>query len=170
MINTQELDYFSNALFSNAHTFEFDNVLSGDKSNNKKFYHKVLKPYTKNLLKGKNSTIFLFGPSHGGKSYLLNGGINQDDGIIHQSVEDVFEFIDLSNQTGEPLILKISSFMIYLEKVVDLLNPKKMGAKLDHFLSASKEEVISKITNLKEKIVPSISDFKNLMLEISRNK
>ena len=135
-----------------------------------KFYHKVLKQYTKKLLKGINSTVFLFGPSHGGKSYLLNGGINQDDGAIYQSVEDIFEFVDLSNQTGEPLILKVSSFMIYLEKVVDLLNPRKIGAKLDHFLSASKEEVISKITNLKEKIVPSINDFKTVMLEIGRNK
>ena len=35
MINTQELDYFSNALFSGAQMFEFDKVLAGDKNNNK---------------------------------------------------------------------------------------------------------------------------------------
>jgi len=56
----------------------------------------------------------------------------------------------MSNEAGDPLILKVSSYMIYLEKVCDMLCPRKAGVKLDHFLSASREEVISKVTNLKE--------------------
>ena len=76
----------------------------------------------------------------------------------------------MSNEAGDPLIFKVSSYMIYLEKVVDMLCPRKVGVKLDHFLSASKEEVISKVTNLKEKIVPSIQEFKQILGEISRNR
>jgi len=170
VIDTQELGHFSNTLFEGSHMFEFDKVFTGDKSNNSKFYNKAIKPYTKNLIKGKNSTVIVFGPSHSGKTFCLNGGISSEKGIIFSASEDIFEFIEMSNQTGDPLILKVSAYLVYLEKVVDMLSPRKMGVKLDHFLSASKEEVISKITNLKEKIIPTQNDFRSVMMEINRNK
>ena len=89
---------------------------------------------------------------------------------MYKSAEDIFEFVELSKQTDEPYILKISAYMIYLETVVDLLSPRKMGVKMDHFLSASREEVISKITNLKEKITPTMNDLKDTILEVNRSK
>jgi AAA+ ATPase superfamily predicted ATPase len=165
------LGHFSNSLLDGCHNFEFDKVLTGDKTTNSKFYSKAIRPYTKHLIKGRNSTIIIFGPSHSGKSFVMNGGQNSNDpSVVLSAAEDLFEYIDLSNETDDPLIFKVSSYMIYLEKIVDMLSPRKTGVKLDHFLSASREEVISKITNLKERIVPKLSDFKNIITEINRNK
>lgn len=170
IIAANELGHYSNCLFDGAHMFEFDKVFTGDKTNNVKFYNKAIKTYTKNLIRGKNSTVLFFGPSNSGKTFTINGGLGNERGIIYTAAEDIFEYIELSNQTGDPLILKVSAYIVYLEKVVDMLSQRKMGVKLDHFLSSSKEEVISKITNLKQKIIPSITEFRHIIMEINRNK
>lgn len=134
IIEADDLDYFSSTLFGGASMFEFDRVLTCDKTNNSKFYSKAVKSYTKNLFKGRNSWIILFGPSRSGKTFWLNGGMNNDQGIVYKAAEDIFEYLELSNDTEEPYILKVSAYIVYLEKWVDLLSPRKTGVKLDHFL------------------------------------
>ena len=72
-MDKNELGHLCDPILENSQSFNFDKVFTADKTNNLKFYNKAIKAYTKNLIKGKNSSIIVFGPSHSGKSFIVSG-------------------------------------------------------------------------------------------------
>lgn len=112
----------------------------------------------------------LFGPSSSGMGYLLKGGSGVEKGILPRTVSDILDLMQLSNKANRPLILKMTAYVIYMDKIIDLMGPKTAKVSLEHFLSDNNEEVISTPTNLKAKVIPSINDFRKIMLEISKHQ
>ena len=84
-------------------------------------YQETLKNSINELFYNKNSCFFLFGPSFGGKSYLLRGSTIQkenESGLLTKAVDDIFQKIGLNNNNYR---IRISVYQIYMDKIYDLL-------------------------------------------------
>ena len=99
--------------------FNFDKVYPPNYPINS-IYQEILKNPINDLFYNKNSCIFFFGPSSGGKSYLCRGStmINENEtGLLSRTVNDIFKKIGINSD----FIVKISVYQIYLNKIYDLL-------------------------------------------------
>ena len=104
---------------SKLNSFNFDKVYPPNYSINS-IYQEILKNPINDLFYNKNSCIFFFGPSSGGKSYLCRGStmINENEtGLLTTTVNDIFKKIGINSD----FIIKISVYQIYLNKIYDLL-------------------------------------------------
>ena len=104
---------------SKLNSFNFDEVYPPNYPINS-IYQEILKNPINDLFYNKNSCIFFFGPSSGGKSYLCRGStmINENEtGLLSRTVNDIFKKIGINSD----FIFKISVYQIYLNKIYDLL-------------------------------------------------
>ena len=84
-------------------------------------YQEILKNPINDLFYNKNSCLFFFGPSFGGKSYLLRGSTIKNEnetGLLTKSIDDLFLKIGLNNNDFS---IKISVYQIYMDQIYDLL-------------------------------------------------
>lgn len=92
-------------------------------------YHEQIKEPISDMLTGKNSCVLLFGPSEGGKSYLLRGGENQK-GLLDRAVDDLFNFVEINKQVNQGKAnrsissyrLKTVIYYVYNDNIYDLLS------------------------------------------------
>ena len=99
--------------------FKFDKVYSSNYPINL-IYQEIIKDKINDLFFNKNTCIFFFGPSFGGKSYLCRGSpiINENEsGLITRTINDIFKIINMDSNFN----VKISVYQIYLDKIYDLL-------------------------------------------------
>ena len=80
---------------------------------------------------GKNSCIIQFGPSDSGKTYSLRNPDPLDQGIIYRSLNDIFNFLEISKTTNRGqspknvstiFTIKLSIFQVYNDCLNDLLS------------------------------------------------
>ena len=75
-ITKNDLYDFSQSILKETSLLEFDKVYNETHSL-EKIYNENIKDNITNLIHGKNSCIFFFGPIDGGKSFLLRGSADQ---------------------------------------------------------------------------------------------
>ncbi|XP_022897146.1 kinesin-like protein KIN-UB isoform X4 [Olea europaea var. sylvestris] len=101
-------------------TYEFDEVLT-EYSSQKRVYEVVAKPVVESVLDGYNGTVMAYGQTGTGKTYTL-GRLGDEDtsarGIMVRSMEDI-----LSNISSETDSVSVSYLQLYMETILDLLNP-----------------------------------------------
>lgn len=78
----------------------------------------------------KNSCIILFGPANSGKSYTLQGNI-EDVGVLHHTVKDLLSLINSSNQINNIHVLKSSIYTVFNDNIFDLLLSNEKPLLLD---------------------------------------
>eukprot|EP00668_Euglena_longa_P012844 GGOE01015339.1.p2 GENE.GGOE01015339.1~~GGOE01015339.1.p2 ORF type:complete len:548 (+),score=200.63 GGOE01015339.1:64-1707(+) len=120
------------------HTFEFDSVYPPD-ARQAEVYAFTGKEIVDDVFKGYNGTIFVYGQTGSGKTHSMMGpslGALQgycDDpelkGIIPRVVESVFHHVEAAEEAVE-FTLKVSYVEIYMERIRDLLDPKKTNLQL----------------------------------------
>ena len=84
-------------------------------------YQQILQNSINDLFYKKNSCMFFFGPTLGGKSYLLRGSPFKNDnesGLLTRAIKEIFQRIEYNNNFS----VKISVYQIYLDKIYDLLS------------------------------------------------
>ena len=84
-------------------------------------YKEILQNPINDLFYKKNSCIFFFGPTNGGKSYLLRGSPFKDEnesGLLTRAINEIFQRF----QFNSSFVLKISIYQIFLDKIYDLLS------------------------------------------------
>ena len=84
-------------------------------------YQEILTNPINDLFYNKNSCLFFFGPSFGGKSYLCRGSPilkEKESGLITRTIIDIFKKIGINSD----FIVKMSMYQIYLDKIYDLLS------------------------------------------------
>ena len=99
--------------------FNFDKVYPPSYPINS-IYQEILSNPINDLFYNKNTCIFFFGPSFGGKSYLCRGSplINEkESGLITRTINDIFNKIGVNSD----FVVKISVYQVYLNKINDLL-------------------------------------------------
>ena len=84
-------------------------------------YQQILQNPLNDLFYKKNSCMLFFGPSMGGKSYLLRGSHlknENESGLLTRAINDIFQRLKFNNN----ICLKISVYQIFLDKIYDLLS------------------------------------------------
>ena len=66
--------------------------------------------------------------------------------------------------------MKISVYMVFKEQIHDLLNKSNSFSKpqLEHFIDNDSNSVVSKLTNLNERLILCTEDFYNVMADAYR--
>lgn len=111
--------------------YTFDKVFT-PQSSQQEIYNTAAKPIVESVMKGFNGTVFAYGQTSSGKTFTMMGTGPHDNklkGIIPRMVETVFDDIRSALDSTE-FVLKISYCEIYLEKIKDLIDPKKVNLKI----------------------------------------
>ena len=132
-------------------------------------YQEILTNPINDLFYNKNSCLFFFGPSFGGKSYLCRGSPvlkEKESGLITRTIIDIFQKIGINSD----FVVKISVYQIYLDKIYDLLSDinnnniiiKKEIKNYKDFDSTLREAInnrkkLSKILNVNNDDIKKIS-------------
>jgi kinesin family protein 5 len=118
----------SNKMFK--HKFNFDYVFDMDSSQDA-VYQIAGKPVIESVLEGFNGTILAYGQTSSGKTYTMQGIINDEKsmGIIPRMVKTLFDTINDSSDKME-FTIKISMVEIYMERIRDLFDPLKDKLKI----------------------------------------
>jgi len=111
--------------------YSFDQVFQPD-CTQQQVYQVAARPIVESVMQGFNGTVFAYGQTSSGKTFTMMGGGPVDPvskGIIPRMVETVFSTIKKSVQSIQ-YELKISYCEIYMEKIKDLIDPKKTNLKI----------------------------------------
>ena len=105
--------------------FNFDRIFNLS-SKQKDVYDFAAKPILESVLEGFNGTILTYGQTSSGKTFTMEGvcGDQQLEGIIPRIIKDLFEYIKNSTEDIE-FTVKVSMVEIYMEKIKDLIEPKR---------------------------------------------
>lgn len=112
------------------HTFQFDRVFGWD-ANQKEVYDYAAKPIINAVLRGINGTVFAYGQTSSGKTYTMEGDLEDKvyQGVIPRMVWSIFDGIYHADEHIEFLV-KVSIVEIYNERIRDLLDPQKDNLKV----------------------------------------
>ena len=101
-------------------TFGFDRIFD-ENSTQEEVFESTTKDLLENVLDGYNATVFAYGATGCGKTHTITG-TPQEPGIIHMTMQDLFERI--AEKTEEKVIeVSLSYLEIYNETIRDLLVP-----------------------------------------------
>ena len=114
----------------NIFSFNFEHIFPPN-SSQEEIYNICARNSVENFLLGYNSSIIIHGEIGSGKSYTMNGKINDNNlkGIIPRVIKDLFEFI-FDNENLE-FIIKVSMVDIYKDKIKDLITNNDININFD---------------------------------------
>ncbi|XP_034383154.1 kinesin-like protein KIF3C isoform X2 [Cyclopterus lumpus] len=110
-------------------TFTFDAVYDAN-SKQGDLYDESVRPLIDSVLAGFNGTIFAYGQTGTGKTYTMQGAWMdpQKRGVIPNAFDHIFTHISRS-QSDKQYLVRASYLEIYLEEVLDLLDPNHGNAR-----------------------------------------
>ena len=114
---------------NNNYRFEFDRIFPPS-STQEDIYNFGVKGIIDSVLDGYNGTVLAYGQTSSGKTYTMQGEMNNNStqGIIPRMIEHVFDFIH--SQEGTEFMIKVSMIEIYLEKIRDLLDLSRVNLQV----------------------------------------
>ena len=114
---------------NNNYRFEFDRIFPPS-STQEDIYNFGVKGIIDSVLDGYNGTVLAYGQTSSGKTYTMQGEMNNKaaQGIIPRMIEHVFDFIH--SQEGSEFMIKVSMIEIYLEKIRDLLDLSRVNLQV----------------------------------------
>lgn len=142
-------------LTTNNYVYSFDHIFYQD-ATQQKIYDQVGKPILSEVLCGYNCTIFAYGQTGTGKTYTMEGDLENANGkpapnagIIPRIICDLFEC--LNGRDGEHIV-KISMLELYNEELRDLLYPGDENKTLNIYDDAQNGV---KVSNIHEEVIIS---------------
>ncbi|GAA0159238.1 hypothetical protein LIER_16063 [Lithospermum erythrorhizon] len=126
-------------------SYAFDHVFDQDCTNSQ-VYELVTKDIINAAVDGFNGTAFAYGQTSSGKTFTMNGSEN-DPGIIHRAVNDIFTKIHTIND--REFLVRVSYMEIYNEEINDLfaIENKKLqiheSLERGVFVSGLKEDIVN---------------------------
>ena len=158
--------------------FEFDRIYNETHSIDT-IYSEQIKIIINNLFQKVSACLFFFGPTDGGKTFLLRGNNgNNEHGILAKSVIDILNYVELYKQVNNDMnkvnnifTLKFSSYQIYFDKMHDLLSKDINLVKMKYsYENNDNNNIITNFIGLTEKEIRNLQDFILYMKEIELNK
>ncbi|RKP07732.1 kinesin motor domain-containing protein [Thamnocephalis sphaerospora] len=138
-------------------TFTFDRVFGPD-ATQETVYDDVVAPILQEVLNGYNCTIFAYGQTGTGKTYTMEGDLDDLEGyhagIIPRTLQRLFDVLE--SDTSEYSV-RLSYSELYNEELRDLLSPVHDDRKLRIFEDASARRRVV-IEGLEEVLVGSARD------------
>ncbi|KAK9767780.1 Kinesin- motor protein [Basidiobolus ranarum] len=144
----------------NTRTYAFDRVFSSD-TDQEHLYNSIVEPFLGEVLNGYNCTIFAYGQTGTGKTYTMEGNMDEvnhsfteEAGIIPRTLFNLFERLEMENAEYS---VRLSFVELYNEELKDLLGPEDDSKKLRLFEDSSKKGTVV-IQGLEELHVSSAMD------------
>ena len=133
-------------------------------------YQQILQNPINDLFYKKNSCMFFFGPTMGGKSYLLRGSPFKDEkesGLLTRAITEVFQRLQFNNN----FCVKISVYQIYLDKIYDLLsNDNNMELNFEANYSEINNSCNINILGLNKKEIKNSDEYDLTLREAINNR
>mmetsp|Transcript_29773 Transcript_29773/g.5371 ORF Transcript_29773/g.5371 Transcript_29773/m.5371 type:complete len:156 (+) Transcript_29773:196-663(+) len=118
---------------ANLHTFTFDVVYDQDATQGQ-VYEYTAKSAVHSVLQGYNATMLAYGQTGTGKTFTMEGfKYNPNDleaGIIPRAVNDIFGFIENTDNSNSKFMVRASYLQIYNEVISDLLKPERTSLQI----------------------------------------
>lgn len=147
------------------HDFAFDNIF-GPETEQAKVFTSAGQPLVEGILQGFNATIFAYGQTGSGKTHTMEGDLTSEEhrGIIPRMFDYLFQTIEQADEEME-FQVKVSFLEIYMEKIMDLLDPKKSNLQVRK--DKTKGVVVKDSTEI---YVSSVDEMFNVMRAGSKNR
>lgn len=116
-----------NSIVLQSKPYNFDSVLAED-STQEQAYEIAAKPIVNDVLNGINGTIFAYGQTASGKTFTMEGVLDDPvyEGILPRIINDIFLHIEnMDPDVNIEFTLKVSYFEIYNEEIQDLIDNSK---------------------------------------------
>lgn len=142
------------------HMFRFDYALN-DRCSNDIVYKYTAQPLVKTIFDRGFATCFAYGQTGSGKTYTMTGSLEgkHEHGIYYLTATDIFKKANMSKYRHHNFTISCSFFEIYVKKVYDLLNNKK----LLKILEDGQQQV--QIVGLTEKVVATVNEVLDLIYQ-----
>ena len=120
---------FNSTREKNHYRFNFDRIFPPT-STQEDIYSFGVKGIIDSVLDGYNGTVLAYGQTSSGKTYTMQGDINNQNtyGIIPRMISHVFNFIHEQEETE--FMIKVSMIEIYQEKIRDLLDISRVNLQI----------------------------------------
>lgn len=99
--------------------FSFDSIFE-ETATTQQVYKSMVQSIVQSVATGQHGTVLMYGQTSSGKTYTMQGKVNQDDGIIQMAAKDLFRHISEKSNERDYCV-KVAFIEIYNEKVRDLL-------------------------------------------------
>ncbi|KAJ3360592.1 kinesin motor protein cin8 [Allomyces arbusculus] len=150
-------------------TYTFDRVFSPD-ATQQDVYADVVAPMLEEVLAGYNCTVFAYGQTGTGKTYTMEGSLQEvdgqltdDAGMIPRALFNLFELLDMAS--GESTV-KVSCIELYNEELRDLLAP---GDDLPKIRLYEQKQVVN-LQGVQEVYVKSPADVHRVLREANEKR
>ena len=121
-------DIQENPALATYHAYTFDHVYDED-SRQVDVYENTARAAVLSVLEGYNATLLAYGQTGTGKTYTMEGfKYNSTDpqrGIVPRSSEEIFKYIESSQNANTTFMVRASYLQIYNEVISDLLKPDR---------------------------------------------
>ena len=137
--------------------FNFDRIFPPN-STQEELYNFGVKEIIDGVLDGYNGTVLAYGQTSSGKTYTMEGLIDDESkmGVIPRMINHVFNFI--RNNNDIEFIMKASMVELYQEKIRDLIDTKRVNLNIRETPSR-----VIYIENLSEYYVYCENDILNIL-------
>ena len=133
-------------------------------------YQQTLQNPINDLFYKKNSCMLFFGPTLGGKSYLLRGSQNRNEnesGLLTRAIKEIFQRIEFNSN----FCVKIAVYQIYLNKIYDLLsNDNNPQLTIDNKYGELNNSFNVNILGLTKKEIKNSNEYDNNLREAINNR
>ncbi|KAI8878822.1 kinesin-domain-containing protein [Backusella circina FSU 941] len=146
---------------TSGYSFHYDKVIEG--VDNSQVYKAGIQELVRSAMKGYNGTVFAYGQTASGKTYVGSCCTEQEPGVTPRAVEEVFSYIN-TDTSGREYMLRVSYMEIYNEKMKDLFNPKDGQPEIVE----DKKQIT--VRNLKEHIVKTPQEVMEFIKEGEKNR
>ncbi|CAG9326634.1 unnamed protein product [Blepharisma stoltei] len=129
----REQDIYENPALCNYHTYTFDHVYDQN-ATQVEVYETTARPAVSSILEGYNATLLAYGQTGTGKTYTMEGfkydSNDSQRGIIPRAVEDIFKFIESTDNSNCKFMVRASYLQIYNENISDLLKNDRVSLQI----------------------------------------
>ena len=180
---------FHNSILNETSILEYDKIYN-ETNSLEQIFNEIINDNITQLFHKKNSCVFCFGPTSGGKTFLLfgeNNDINNiknnknknekmNKGLIKSSINKILNLIkinkqgnEISSNTKNKYELKISVYQIYFDKIFDLLS--KDIKKINLVTNYDENKILnSNLVGLTDVEIRNIQDYEKVVKEIEINR
>ena len=132
-------------------------------------YQQILQNPINDLFYRKNSCMLFFGPTLGGKSYLLRGSPFKNEneaGLLTRAIREIFQRIEFNNS----FLVKISVYQIYLDKIYDLLSNNNNELNIETKYSDINNTYNINILGLSKREIKNSNEYDTTLREAINNR
>ena len=167
-LDSEKIKEAINSKNINLNFLNFDKVYSSSFSLDL-IYQQILQNPINDLFYKKNSCMLFFGPTMGGKSYLLRGSPFKNDnesGLLTRAIKEIFQRLEFNNNFS----LKLSVYQIYLDKMYDLLSDEAKELNIETNYGEISKDVNINILGLTKKEIKNSNEYDLILREGINNR